>query len=125
MRYLLILLAIAACRGVEIREETSGKETHLKNITQLTFGGENAEAYWSFDETKLIFQSTRPPFAADQIFVMGADGSNQTLVSTGKGRTTCAYFFPGDKKILYSSTHAAGDEPPPLYVRPAFPRPTE
>ena len=87
-------------------------ETNLKNIRQLTNGGENAEAYWSFDETKLIFQSTRPPYTADQIYIMDPDGSKPTLVSTGKGRTTCAYFLPGDKKILYASTHAAGDEPP-------------
>jgi len=87
-------------------------ETHLKNIRQLTNGGENAEAYWSFDEKQLIFQSTRPPFTADQIFIMDADGSNLKLVSTGKGRTTCAYFLPGDKKIIYASTHAAGDKPP-------------
>ena len=87
-------------------------EKHLRNIRQLTNGGENAEAYWSFDETKLIFQSTRPPFRADQIYTMGADGSKQTLVSTGKGRTTCAYFLPGDKKILYASTHGADSKPP-------------
>jgi Tol biopolymer transport system component len=89
------------------------QETHLRNVRQLTFGGENAEAYWSFDEQKLIFQSTRPPFKADQIFTMRADGSAPKLVSTGKGRTTCAYFLPGDRKILYASTHAAGDAPPP------------
>jgi len=88
------------------------KETHLKSLRQLTFGGENAEAYWSFDEKRLIFQSTRPPFKADQIFTMGADGRDVRLVSTGKGRTTCAYFLPGDKRILYASTHLAGDEPP-------------
>ena len=87
-------------------------EKHFGRMWQLTFGGENAEAYWSFDEKQLIFQSTRPPFTADQIFVMGADGSNQKLVSTGKGRTTCAYFLPGDKKIVYASTHLAGDKPP-------------
>ena len=124
MRYLLILVTVAACNREMLDEQTTraraappgvdaAKETHLKNIRQLTFGGENAEAYWSFDETKLIFQSTRPPFTADQIFVMGADGSNQKLVSTGKGRTTCSYFLPGDRRILYASTHAAGDAPPP------------
>ena len=118
MRYLLILLTLAACDGESLDEKITKEfnaaphegdgESHLRNIRQLTNGGENAEAYWSFDETQLIFQSTRPPFTADQIFTMGADGSNQTLVSTGKGRTTCAYFLPGDKKILYASTHAAG-----------------
>src|SRR5512143_2765985 len=58
-------------------------EKHLKNIRQLTFGGENAEAYWSFAGDKLVFQSTRPPFTADQIFTMNPDGSDVRLVSTG------------------------------------------
>jgi TolB protein len=81
------------------------EEKHLQNIRQLTFGGENAEAYFSFDETKLIFQSTRDSFACDQIYSMNVDGSNVTLLSTGKGRTTCAYFLPDEKSFLYASTH--------------------
>jgi Tol biopolymer transport system component len=88
------------------------QEKHLRNLRQLTDGGENAEAYWSFDFRKIVFQSTRPPFTADQIFVMGEDGSDPTLVSTGKGRTTCAYFLPGDGRILFASTHEKGAEPP-------------
>ena len=88
-------------------------EKHLRNIKQLTFGGTNAEAYFSFDETKLIFQSTRPPYECDQIFTMDLDGSNQKLVSTGTGRTTCAYFFPGDARILFGSTHGGGPQCPP------------
>jgi TolB protein len=88
-------------------------ETHLRNVKQLTFGGTNAEAYFSFDESKLIFQSTREPYHCDQIFTMNIDGSGQTLVSTGRGRTTCAYFFPDGKNILYASTHLAGAECPP------------
>lgn len=88
-------------------------EKHLRNIRQLTFGGTNAEAYFSFDETKLIFQSTRSPYQCDQILTMNLDGSEQKLVSTGKGRTTCAYFFPGDKNILFASTHTANDLCPP------------
>jgi hypothetical protein len=81
----------------------------------MTFGGENAEAYWSHDGKQLIFQSTRPPFACDQIFRMPADvgGPGLTLVSTGTGRTTCSYFFPGDRHVLYSSTLAAGPDCPP------------
>lgn len=90
------------------------EEKHLKNIKQLTFGGENAEAYFSFDEKKLIFQSTREPFKCDQIFIMNLDGTGVRLVSTGKGRTTCSYFLPGDKEIIYSSTHhLSSDCPPP------------
>jgi len=88
-------------------------ETQLQNIRQLTSGGRNAEAYFSFDGKSLIFQSTREPFECDQIMRMNLDGSNQVLISTGKGRTTCAYFLPGDKKILYASTHLHGDNCPP------------
>lgn len=84
-------------------------EKHFKNMRMLTNGGENAEAYFSFDGTKIIFQSTREPFECDQIFTMNIDGSNQTLVSTGKGRTTCSYFYPDGKNILFASTHQASD----------------
>src|SRR5438552_2175166 len=70
------------------------KETHLRNIRQLTHGGTNAEAYFSADGKKLIFQSTREPYKCDQIFSMNSDGANLRLISTGKGRTTCAYFTP-------------------------------
>src|SRR5262249_35428115 len=80
-------------------------EKHLKNIKQLTFGGENAEAYWSFDGTQLCFQSTRDGFKADQIYIMNADGSNPHLVSTGKGRCTCSYFTKDGKRLIYASTH--------------------
>jgi Tol biopolymer transport system component len=84
----------------------------LTNIRQLTSGGENAEAYWSPDGRRLIFQSTRAGSKCDQIYVMNADGSNQHLVSTGKGRTTCGYFLPDGDHILYASTHLAGDACP-------------
>ncbi|MCM3876339.1 MAG: hypothetical protein NEA02_07965 [Thermoanaerobaculia bacterium] len=90
-------------------------EKHLANVRQLTFGGENAEAYWSADGKKLIFQSTRPPYACDQIFEMDAEPTWGTprLLSSGKGRTTCPYFFPDGKRILYASTHLGGDACPP------------
>lgn len=95
-------------------------EKHLRNIKQLTFGGNNAEAYWSFDSKKLIFQSDWNKLhsqGCDQIFVMNADGSNLSngkkynLVSTGKGRTTCSYFLK-DGRIIYASTHQAGENCP-------------
>ncbi|HEX9615044.1 MAG TPA: hypothetical protein VGA55_06040 [Bacteroidota bacterium] len=91
------------------------EERHLRNIRQLTSGGTNAEAYFSSDETRLIFQSTRPPFGCDQIFTMNIDGSEQKLVSNGKGVTTCGYFLPEGERILYASTFGAGDE---CYPRP-------
>lgn len=88
-------------------------EKHFTAMKQLTFGGENAEGYFSFDETKLIFQSTRDEFKCDQMFVMDLATGDVHRVSTGKGRTTCGYFFPGDKKILFSSTHLLLDTCPP------------
>jgi len=88
-------------------------ERHLANVRQLSFGGENAEAYWSFDGKLLIFQATRDGAPCDQQYVMNADGSGVHRVSSGKGRTTCGYFFPGGERILYASTHEAGDACPP------------
>lgn len=84
------------------------QEKHFKNMQMLTNGGENAEAYFSFDGSKIIFQSTGE-YECDQIFIMNTDGSGKHLVSTGKGRTTCSYFFPDGKSILYASTHLGGD----------------
>jgi TolB protein len=85
----------------------------LTNIAQLTSGGENAEAYWSPDGKRLVFQSTRGQSKCDQIYIMNADGSNQHMVSTGQGRTTCGYFLPDGKHIIYASTHAAAPGCPP------------
>src|SRR6185369_500257 len=95
------------------------KESHLRNIRQLTHGGTNAEAYFSADGKKLIFQSTRDPYKCDQIFSMNSDGSNLRMVSTGKGRTTCAYFTPDGKRIIYSSTHLGSPDCPPAADRSA------
>lgn len=88
-------------------------EKHLQNIRMLTNGGENAEAYFSFDETKIIFQSTRDNLKCDQIFIMDTNGSKQKMISNGSGRTTCAYFLPGDSLILYASTHHYDKDCPP------------
>jgi Tol biopolymer transport system component len=88
-------------------------ETHFKNIRQLTFGGENAEAYFSYNADKLIFQSTRDGLECDAIFTMNVDGSNVTMVSSGKGATTCSFIAPDDGSIIYASTHLEGDKCPP------------
>ncbi len=87
-------------------------ERHFGRLVQLTFGGENAEAYWSHDEQRIVFQSTRAPYAADVIYTMAPDGSGLRQVSSGKGRTTCSFFLPGDERIVFASTHLAGDAPP-------------
>lgn len=89
------------------------RETHLANVKQLTFGDDNAEAYWSFDGKKIIFQSTHNPEKTDQIYTMNPDGSDVKLVSTGKGRCTCSYFLPGNKEIIFASTHGYSPAVPP------------
>ncbi len=96
------------------------EETHLANVKQLTFGGDNAEAYWSFDNKQLVFQARNEDWGTecDQIYVMDAgkslvDDEIPQLVSTGKGRTTCSYFMPGNKSIVYASTHEGGEDCPP------------
>ena len=89
------------------------QERHLANVRQLTSGGQNAEAYFSADGTRIIFQATRPPYECDQIFTMNLDGSDVRLVSTGAGRTTCSFFLPDGKRFVYASTHLAGDACPP------------
>ena len=88
-------------------------ETHLQNVRQLTAGGENAEAYWSFDGTKLIMQSKVPGADCDQIYELDPVTGETRMLSTGEGRTTCSYFYPDGDRFLYSSTHAAGPACPP------------
>lgn len=100
-----MLLVVTVCSA-----EDAGK--HLMNLKQLTNGGQNAEAYWAPDGKRIVFQSTRDKLQCDQIFVMNADGSEQRMVSTGKGRTTCGYFLPDNKHIVYASTHEGGDACP-------------
>jgi len=103
-------------------------ERHLANVRQLTFGRQNAEAYFSFAGNKLIFQSTNnwmkdtfaaalkpadEPLGCYQMYIMDLDSDHIRLVSTGVGATTCGYFFPGDRRVLYSSTHLKGPNCPP------------
>ncbi|MCP9455207.1 MAG: hypothetical protein NNA18_03745 [Nitrospira sp.] len=131
------------CVANEARKEsaTPGKghsvagstERHLGHIRQLTFGRQNAEAYFSFDGRKLIFQSTNDwtkgetvankPAAAGlgcyQMYVMDIETGRVQMVSTGKGATTCGYFYPGDRRVIYASTHEASPDCPPKPKRGA------
>lgn len=111
--FLCVLCGEAKRAATQTPELALPQEKHLRNVKQLTFGGQNAEAYFSSDGKKLIFQSTREGHECDQIYTMNIDGSDVHMVSTGEGRTTCAYFFPGDQRILYSSTHLASKQCPP------------
>jgi TolB protein len=114
-----ILITLAAIAALAIgpalpqAAAPAAREAHLRNIKQLTFGGENAEAYFSLDGQEIIFQSTRPPYKCDQIFTMNADGTNQRMISTGRGRTTCGYFLPDKKRVIYASTHLGSPDCPP------------
>jgi Tol biopolymer transport system component len=88
------------------------KEKHIKNIKQITFGGDNAEAYWSFDNKKIVFQSTNKMWgvSCDQIYYFDLEKYERKsvappMLSTGQGRTTCSYFMKGNQSIVYASTH--------------------
>src|SRR6202521_3960546 len=101
----LLLPCAAAPQNSHAPNLATPQEKDPHNVRQLTFGGQNAEAYSAADGQKLIFQSTRDNRQCDQIFTMNVDGSNVHMVSSGKGRTTCSYFYPDGKTILYSSTY--------------------
>ncbi len=117
----LLLLALATCcppkpaakqitmsaenLKPEQKELATPQETHFKNVRQLTFGGDNAEAYWAFGGDRLILQTNKKPYACDQIEILDIKTNATKLVSTGKGRTTCSYFLKGDQEIVYGSTH--------------------
>ena len=88
-------------------------EKHFTNIRQLTFGGQNAEAYFSNDGSRLIFQSTRNDLSCDAIFTINADGSQPKMVSSGKGTTSCGFLAPDDSYMIYASTHLVQTDCPP------------
>ena len=118
----LVIATLAACAHPAIAADAAKPaaedllfpgEDHLHNLRQLTFGGQNAEAYFSHDGEELIFQSTRDELECDAIFRMRADGSNVRQVSSGKGVTTCAFIAPDNASIIYASTHQQQDRCPP------------
>ncbi len=146
---LLSIAVLVACKNNETSEKVPAaaedtvaattnsliypEEKHFKSLKQVTFGGDNAEAYWSFDDSKLVFQSNYKDWGVncDQMFLMNTDDTFQDaqppMVSTGKGRTTCSYFMPDGKHIVYGSTHLADENCPdaPLkrdgkYVWPVY-----
>ena len=103
------------------------EEIHFNNLQQMTFGADNAEAYWSYDDRFVIFQRTAPRegLPCDQMFIgkvpqKPGDEFQYKLISTGKGRTTCGFFYPDGKYILYASTHLGADTCPPLPDRSKY-----
>ena len=124
----VLLLFVFLAPSLPAQSLTNPREARFGEIRQLTFQGENAEAYWAFDGSRLIFQSTPTPGeGCDQIYILDPDTGETELVSTGDGRTTCSYFYPGGDRILYSSTHhfnRARPAPPDFsrgYVRAVYP----
>lgn len=90
------------------------KEPHFANLTQLTFGGENAEAYWSWASDKLIMQARAGEQKCDRIYTLGITaGSKPVPVSSGKGATTCSFFLPGDQDVIFASTELGSPACPP------------
>jgi len=125
---LFLIAAATACGGTDERTAETPPpaepdpllftgEVHLRNVRQLTFGGENAEGYFSADGRQLIFQSKRDGLQCDQIFIMDLATGEAERVSNGEGKCTCSYFMPDGQRILYSSTYLAGAAcpPPPDY----------
>ncbi len=116
----LLLVFTANLQGQASDSLRFPQERHLKHVRQLTFGGENAEAYWSFNNDQLVFQRTDKEngIPCDRIFVWALTPNNMesnpaVQVSSGQGRTTCAYFLKGDSMVIYASTHATSADCPP------------
>src|SRR6058998_3315344 len=107
---LTLVLVIALTQGSLAPD--SG-EVHLRNLRQLTFGGQNAEAYFAASGRLLIFQRQATDEQCDQMYVMGVDGGALHRVSSGRGRTTCGYFYDRDRRIFYSTTEHSGAACPP------------
>jgi Tol biopolymer transport system component len=127
-----LLALVAGCTKIEpvtAPPVTQFDDRRLQNVTRLTFDGDNGEAYFSGDGTKLIFQSNRSGYSCDKIWTMNIDGSEKSMVSPGHGAHTCSFFFPDGKRIVFASTaHLPGDCPPKpsvpagaRYVWPLYP----
>lgn len=136
----LVLVSTLACKNQSVADHKStaspdtlsakidsskiihfSDEKHLANVKQLTYGGDNAEAYFSFDDKQLVFQLTDPAqgIPCDQIFkapipFTSDEPLKATRISNGKGRTTCSFFYPGNDKVIFASTHLSNDSCPPV-----------
>lgn len=122
-----VAMAAGAPAGQRTESDWRTRETRLRKVRALTSGGENAEAYFSSDGSRFVFQSTPASGGCDQIYTMRIDGTDRRRVSTGAGRTTCGFFFPDGESLVFASTHLAADECPPKpgyergYVWPIYP----
>ncbi len=127
-----VIIALTGCKNnpnsqekkpVEGSELIYPEETHFASMRQITFGGDNAEAYWSFDDQQIVFQSNNSQWGmkCDQMFLMQRDevfkDNQPQMISTGLGRTTCAYFLPDNTHFVYASTHEGGAACPETPLR--------
>jgi len=135
---LLTVLVLGACTAPGSSHPTFGGraadeliqpgERHFAHLWQLTDGGENAEGYFSFSGDRLVFQHRNESqgIDCDRIYVLGR-GQAPRQVSSGHGTTTCSYFLPGDRAVVFASTQAQMDGCPPApdrsdgYVWPIHP----
>jgi hypothetical protein len=113
MRSMFAAALVACAASQRPAPAASPGEPHLADLRRLTSGGQNAEAYWSFDGTQLSFQARTAGEACDRIFRMKSDGSGKVPVSSGKGATTCAHFLPGGDELIWASTHLGAEACPP------------
>lgn len=89
---------------------TEHEETFLANVRQVTFGLPRAgEGYFSPDGTTIVYQAFPIGYPFYQIYVQRLDERIPRLLSTGRGRTTCAYFSPKGDQILFASSHTDPD----------------
>lgn len=84
-----------------------GEAAFLSNTRQLIYEGRRSgEGYFSQDGKALILQSEREPGNPFfQIYILDLETGDSHLVSTGLGKTTCAFFRPGMNEVLFASSH--------------------
>jgi Tol biopolymer transport system component len=105
-----LMVAVLACLALaaDPMDWQKAEAVHLQHIRQVTHDFVRAgEGYFSPDQKQIIFQAeekgTGNPFY--QIFVQDLETGRFRRVSPGVGKTTCSYFRPDGKKIIFASTH--------------------
>jgi TolB protein len=107
-RLLIVLAAYPAAAedSAPSPPRSSVESVYLSNIRQVTEGFVKAgEGYFSPDQQTIIYQAVTAEYPFYQIYAQPFAGGRPRLVSTGKGRTTCAYFSPDGRHIVYASSH--------------------